>query len=182
MLRLNESGTSRETSRILTIGIGRLFLPMSTTLIVQGVIAPLACAALTWRLFERHSHLTPLTVAVAFLHWSSVPTRWWSLRCSSTVPRCSAVLAVRTPALFCFAFLPQLVRPTAGRVPRQMLSLSLLFVGLSAMTDCGWAMAAGHGGQLDQAAPRFTAAQPYATGSALIGLGAAAALTGRGRK
>jgi threonine/homoserine/homoserine lactone efflux protein len=81
-------------------------------------------------------------------------------------------------AVFFFAFLPQFINPTSGRVPMQMLALGLLFVGLSAATDSGWALAAGTAGEWIKEHPRFTRGQRYVTGGALIGLGAATALTG----
>jgi threonine/homoserine/homoserine lactone efflux protein len=85
-------------------------------------------------------------------------------------------------ALFFFAFLPQFVNPSSGHVPGQMLALGLLFIGLSATTDSGWALAAGTAGDWIRRHPHFATRQRYVTGTALIGLGAAAALTGRGRK
>jgi threonine/homoserine/homoserine lactone efflux protein len=85
-------------------------------------------------------------------------------------------------ALFFFAFLPQFVNPSNGHVAVQMLTLGLLFVGLSATTDSGWAIAAGTAGDWIKRHPRFTAGQRYVTGSALIGLGAATAFAGNGRK
>ena len=85
-------------------------------------------------------------------------------------------------ALFFFAFLPQFVNPSRGHVPAQMLAPGLLFVGLSATTDSGWAIAAGTAGDWIRRHPRFTAGQRYVTGGALIGLGAAAAFAGNGRK
>src|SRR5207302_98982 len=85
-------------------------------------------------------------------------------------------------AVFFFAFLPQFITPSSGHVPAQMLALGLLFVGLSAATDSGWALAAGTAGDWIRRHPRFTAGQRYVTGGALIGLGAAAAFAGNGRK
>jgi len=85
-------------------------------------------------------------------------------------------------AVFFFAFLPQFINPTSGRVPMQMLALGLLFVGLSAATDSGWALAAGTAGEWIKEHPRFTRGQRYVTGGALIGLGAATALTGNRHK
>jgi threonine/homoserine/homoserine lactone efflux protein len=84
-------------------------------------------------------------------------------------------------ALFFFAFLPQFVNPSSGHVAWQMMALGLAFVGLSAITDSGWAMAAGAAGQWIKSHPRFARGQRFVTGGALIGLGATAALTG-GRK
>ena len=85
-------------------------------------------------------------------------------------------------ALFFFAFLPQFVNPSSGRVPLQMMTLGLLFVGLSAITDSGWAIAAGTAGHWIKSHPRFARGQRFLTGGALIGLGATAALTGTSRK
>ena len=85
-------------------------------------------------------------------------------------------------ALFFFAFLPQFVNPSSGRLGLQMMTLGLLFVGLSAITDSGWAIAAGTAGHWIKSHPRFARGQRFLTGGALIGLGATAALTGTSRK
>jgi threonine/homoserine/homoserine lactone efflux protein len=85
-------------------------------------------------------------------------------------------------ALFFFGFLPQFINPSSGHVPVQMLMLGLLFVALSATTDSGWAFAAGTAGDWIRRNPSFTHRQRYVTGGVLIGLGAAAALSGSGKK
>jgi threonine/homoserine/homoserine lactone efflux protein len=85
-------------------------------------------------------------------------------------------------ALFFFAFLPQFIDTSSGRVPVQMVSLGLLFVGLSATTDSGWAVAAGTAGDWIKQHPRFTDGQRYITGGALIGLGTLSAFSGSARK
>jgi threonine/homoserine/homoserine lactone efflux protein len=85
-------------------------------------------------------------------------------------------------ALFFFAFLPQFVNPSSGRLPLQMMTLGLAFVGLSAITDAGWAIAAGAAGNWIKSNPRFARGQRLLTGGALIGLGATAALAGGSRK
>jgi threonine/homoserine/homoserine lactone efflux protein len=85
-------------------------------------------------------------------------------------------------ALFFFAFLPQFINPSRGRVPLQMIALGLLFVGLSVVTDSGWAIAAGTAGNWIKRHRLFGRGQRYVTGGALIGLGAATALAGSGRK
>jgi threonine/homoserine/homoserine lactone efflux protein len=81
-------------------------------------------------------------------------------------------------ALFFFAFLPQFVNHSKGAVPLQMVSLGLLFVLLSMITDAGWALAAAKAGERVRRYPPFARGQRYVTGGALIGLGAAAALAG----
>jgi threonine/homoserine/homoserine lactone efflux protein len=78
-------------------------------------------------------------------------------------------------AVFFFAFLPQFVNPAIGHAPVQMLMLGLLFVGLSATTDSGWAISAGTAGDWIKRHPRLADGERYVTGSAMIGLGAVAA-------
>ena len=82
-------------------------------------------------------------------------------------------------ALFFFAFLPQFVDPRRGGVPLQIVTLGLLFISMSAMTDAVWAISAGTAGDWIRRNRKFARAQRYVTGGALIGLGAAAAATGR---
>jgi threonine/homoserine/homoserine lactone efflux protein len=85
-------------------------------------------------------------------------------------------------ALFFFAFLPQFINPSRGRVSLQMITLGLLFVGLSVVTDSGWAIAAGTAGHWIKRHRLFNRGQRFVTGGALIGLGAATAFAGSGRK
>jgi len=85
-------------------------------------------------------------------------------------------------ALFFFAFLPQFVDPRRGPVAIQIVVLGLLFIGMAATTDSAWAVTAGTAGDWIKRNPRFARAQRYVTGSALIGLGAAAAITGSNRR
>jgi threonine/homoserine/homoserine lactone efflux protein len=82
-------------------------------------------------------------------------------------------------ALFFFAFLPQFVDPARGAVPLQIVTLGLLFIMMSATTDAVWAIGAGTAGNWIRGNRRFARAQRYVTGGALIGLGAAAAVSGR---
>jgi len=98
----------------------------------------------------------------------------------SVVFRQGVVVNILNPhtALFFFAFLPQFVNPARGHVPLQMAMLGLLFVALSATTDSGWALAAGTAGRWLRMRPAFARGQRYVTGSILIGLGAATALSG----
>jgi len=82
-------------------------------------------------------------------------------------------------ALFFFAFLPQFVNPARGAVPLQIVILGLLFILMSATTDAVWAIGAGTAGNWIRRNRRFGRVQRYVTGGALIGLGAAAAVSGR---
>jgi threonine/homoserine/homoserine lactone efflux protein len=79
-------------------------------------------------------------------------------------------------ALFFLAFLPQFVDPGRGRVWFQVLVLGLVFVGLGLVTDSLYALVAGRvGGYLRRQGELLR----YGSGSAYIGLGAAAALVKR---
>src|SRR4030095_7957950 len=90
---------------------------------------------------------------------------------------------LNTPtALFFFAFLPQFVNPARGPVAIQIITLGLLFIAMAATTDAVWAVTAGTAGDWIKRNPRFARAQRYVTGSALIGLGAVAAISGSNRR
>jgi threonine/homoserine/homoserine lactone efflux protein len=67
-------------------------------------------------------------------------------------------------ALFFLAFLPQFVNPSSGHSLLQMMTLGLLFVGLSAITDSGWAIAAGAAGHWIKSHPRFARSYFFASG------------------
>ena len=85
-------------------------------------------------------------------------------------------------ALFFFAFLPQFVDPAKGHVAAQTVALGLLFIAMAATTDSGWAIAAGTAGSWIKGHPQYARAQRSVAGCALIGLGAATAVSGGGRK
>jgi threonine/homoserine/homoserine lactone efflux protein len=82
-------------------------------------------------------------------------------------------------AVFFLVFLPQFVEPSQGSVPRQILLLGLVYVGLALITDSGYALLAGSlrrrlGGRVMRG--RFP---QYVSGSLYLGLGLGTALTGR---
>lgn len=85
-------------------------------------------------------------------------------------------------SLFFFAFLPQFVNPAKGAVSLQIVTLGLLFIAMAATTDAVWAIAAGTAGDWIKTHPRFARRQRFATGGALIVLGAATALSAGRRK
>ena len=62
------------------------------------------------------------------------------------------------------------------------LVLGIVFIVLAAMTDAVLAIVTGTAGNWVKGSPRFTRIQRYITAGALIGLGAAAAVSGNGRK
>lgn len=85
-------------------------------------------------------------------------------------------------ALFFLAFLPQFVDPARGAVAFQVAFLGLLFAFMGLVSDGLYALAAGTAGQWfkrNASALRF---ERYVTGGVFIGLGAAAAFAGAGKK
>jgi len=82
-------------------------------------------------------------------------------------------------ALFFLAFLPQFVDPDAGAAWAQILVLGLLFACLGFLSDSMWAIVSGTLGERLRLSAAFPRVQRYVSGSVFVGLGAAAALTGR---
>jgi threonine/homoserine/homoserine lactone efflux protein len=85
-------------------------------------------------------------------------------------------------ALFFFAFLPQFVDPDAGAVGLQIALLGVLFIAIAVVSDGLYALAAGTASHWLRSSPRFLRAERWVSGSVLVGLGAATALSGSGRK
>ena len=81
-------------------------------------------------------------------------------------------------ALFFFAFLPQFVDVAAGAVAFQIALLGLVFVTLGILSDGLWAVAAGTAAGWLRGNVRFLRAQRYVSGTTLLGLGVATALSG----
>ena len=81
-------------------------------------------------------------------------------------------------ALFFFAFLPQFVDVAEGAVAFQIASLGLVFVTLGILSDGLWALAAGTAAGWLRGNVRFLRAQRYVSGTTLLGLGVATALSG----
>ena len=82
-------------------------------------------------------------------------------------------------ALFFLAFLPQFVDPGGGATWLQILALGLLFAALGFLSDGTWALVAGTLAERLRRSRRFPLVQRYVSGSVFVGLGAAAALSGR---
>jgi threonine/homoserine/homoserine lactone efflux protein len=78
-------------------------------------------------------------------------------------------------ALFFFAFLPQFVDVSAGRVGLQIAVLGLIFVALGFLSDGAYALLAGTFAGRVRNSSAFLRAQRWATGSVYVGLGAATA-------
>jgi threonine/homoserine/homoserine lactone efflux protein len=81
-------------------------------------------------------------------------------------------------ALFFFAFLPQFVDPSRSAAP-QIALLGLIWIALGLFSDGLYALLSGTVGAAVRRRPGLAGAQRVVTGLVLIGLGIAAALTGR---
>lgn len=82
-------------------------------------------------------------------------------------------------ALFFFAFLPQFVDPTKGSIAAQIMILGLLLVTLGGCSDMIYAWIASRLGKGLWTNSRFRQFQRYCAGSVYLGIGVAAALTGK---
>ena len=82
-------------------------------------------------------------------------------------------------ALIMTAVLPQFVYPAAGAVGLQVLALGGIFLFLTLAADCAWAIGASAARVRLSGSPRRLAAVGAASGTALIGLGVAVAVSGR---
>lgn len=81
-------------------------------------------------------------------------------------------------ALFFLAFLPQFVNPARGHITAQVLFLGLLFAVMGLCSDSCWALLANQVSGRLRASRRWRRAQRNISGSALIALGVAAAVSG----
>ena len=94
--------------------------------------------------------------------------------------RQGVVVSVLNPkeALFFFAFLPQFVDYSQGRITAQILFLGLLFICMGVTSDTLWALSAGTLAQYVKRNTRWLKVQRYVSGGMLISLGVATAFAG----
>jgi threonine/homoserine/homoserine lactone efflux protein len=84
-------------------------------------------------------------------------------------------------ALFFFAFLPQFVDPSLGRVWLQIAVLGSLFVAIGVLSDGVYALLGGTFGGVLRRSRAYVTLERYVTGAVFVGLGITAALTGQRR-
>jgi threonine/homoserine/homoserine lactone efflux protein len=85
-------------------------------------------------------------------------------------------------ALFFFAFIPQFVDASRGKVQSQIFFLGTLFALMGAFTDSLWGLFAGTLARWLRGNSRWTQAPRYVSGGMLISLGVATAFAGSGAK
>jgi threonine/homoserine/homoserine lactone efflux protein len=81
-------------------------------------------------------------------------------------------------ALFFFAFLPQFVDASRGKVAGQIFFLGMLFAAMGALTDSLWGLFAGTLARWLRSNSRWTELPRYVSGGMLISLGLATAFAG----
>jgi threonine/homoserine/homoserine lactone efflux protein len=84
-------------------------------------------------------------------------------------------------ALFFFAFLPQFVDPDAGAAGLQIAVLGVLFIAIAVLSDGMYALAAGTAADWLRGSAGFLRAERWVSGSVLVGLGVATAVSGSHR-
>jgi threonine/homoserine/homoserine lactone efflux protein len=82
-------------------------------------------------------------------------------------------------ALFFLAFVPQFVDPALGNPTLQLVVLGAVFVIAGMISDGTYALLAGAAGSRFMRSPSWRHAQGYVAGTVYLGLGIAAAFTGR---
>jgi threonine/homoserine/homoserine lactone efflux protein len=94
--------------------------------------------------------------------------------------RDGAVVNILNPktALFFYAFLPQFLDPDRGAVALQALVLGTIFVAIALLSDSIWALASGSAADWLKQRPMAITVERWVSGTVLVGLGTAAALTG----
>ena len=85
-------------------------------------------------------------------------------------------------ALFFFAFLPQFVDVSRGDVAFQIVVLGLVFIALAVISDGAYAFAAGSAAGWLSTRRGFARTQRLVSGSVLVALGLATAVSGADRK
>ncbi len=92
-----------------------------------------------------------------------------------------AVVNILNPktALFFLAFVPQFVDPALGNPTLQLVVLGAVFVIAGMISDGTYALLAGAAGDRFMRRPSWRRAQGYVAGTIYLGLGVAAAVTGR---
>jgi threonine/homoserine/homoserine lactone efflux protein len=178
-----EQGRRAGLLSVLGILLGTLFHIAAAAL---GISALLLSSAVTFNTLRYLGAAYLVYLGVRMLVGQSVPPERGTVPASTArqIVSQGVVINLLNPhtSVFFFAFLPQFVDPSKGGARSQILVLGIVFLAVAAMTDAAWAILTGTAGDWLKGSPRFTRIQRYITAGALIGLGAAAAVSGNGRK
>lgn len=178
-----EQGRRAGLLSVLGILLGTLFHIAAAAL---GISALLLSSAMAFNTLRYLGAAYLVYLGVRMLVGQTVPPERGTVPASSArqIVSQGVVINLLNPhtSVFFFAFLPQFVDPSKGGARSQILVLGIVFLAVAAMTDAAWAILTGTAGDWLKGSPRFTRIQRYITAGALIGLGAAAAVSRNGRK
>src|SRR6266481_4988386 len=176
-------GRSAGLVSALGIGVGTLFHVVAATL---GLSALLMSSALAFSAVKYlgAAYLVYLGIQKVLREESVVPSEQSVRIRLSRIFGQGIVVNVLNPktALFFFAFLPQFVDASRGRVAGQIMFLGLLFAVMGVLSDSVWALFAGALAHALKRNTRWTQTQRYVSGGMLISLGVATAFAGSNKK
>ncbi len=176
-------GRSAGLVSALGIGVGTLFHVVAATL---GLSALLMSSALAFSAVKYlgAAYLVYLGIQKVLREESVVPSEQSVRIRLSRIFGQGIVVNVLNPktALFFFAFLPQFVDASRGRVAGQIMFLGLLFAVMGVLSDSVWALFAGALAHALKRNTRWTRTQRYVSGGMLISLGVATAFAGSNKK
>ncbi len=176
-------GRSAGLVSALGIGMGTLFHVVAATL---GLSALLMSSALAFSAVKYlgAAYLVYLGIQKVLREESVVPSEQSVRIRLSRIFGQGIVVNVLNPktALFFFAFLPQFVDASRGRVAGQIMFLGLLFAVMGVLSDSVWALFAGALAHALKRNTRWTRTQRYVSGGMLISLGVATAFAGSNKK
>jgi threonine/homoserine/homoserine lactone efflux protein len=163
----------------LGIGVGTLFHVVAATL---GLSALLMSSTIAFSVVKYlgAAYLIYLGIQKILRGESIAPSEQSARIQLSRVFGQGIVVNVLNPktALFFFAFLPQFVDASRGKVAAQVVFLGLLFAAMGVLSDSVWAFFAGTLAHALKRNTRWMRAQRYVSGGMLISLGLATAFAG----
>lgn len=161
------------------IAVGTLFHVTAATL---GLSALLVSSAHAFRAVQLAgaAYLIFLGLRTLLRHQDDAPGLPESSRSLRRIFGQGVLVNVLNPksALFFLAFLPQFVDPARGHISAQVLFLGLLFAVMGLCSDSCWALLANQLSGRLRVSHRWRRAQKNISGSALIALGVATAVSG----
>jgi len=167
----NTSGAYAQ-ALLVAIGLGTL---VERSIVVFTVLTLAGAAYLVYLGVSAFRHRRRLRDAMdAAFGERPVLTNWRTIRDGFVVGFANPKVIV-----FFGAILPQFVNRQAGDVPLQMALLALLFALIALVSDCAWGFAAGTARAWFARSPRRLELIGGTGGLAMIGLGAALAVSGR---
>jgi threonine/homoserine/homoserine lactone efflux protein len=172
-------GRSAGLVSALGIGVGTLLHVVAATL---GLSALLMSSALAFSVVKYlgAAYLIYLGIQKLLREESIAPSEESTRIQLSRIFGQGIVVNVLNPktALFFFAFLPQFVDVSRGKVAAQIMLLGLLFAVMGVLSDSVWALFAGTLAHALKRNTRWTRTQRYVSGGMLISLGVATAFAG----